>query len=199
LAKKGRLSAGIIDSAEEMPRHMTYIIRFGSLRRAYELIGYQPDNFKIQDGKRAATAVVSRLADELVAKIQAAGHYAAFDPASCRLAIAPDVTVSIIPALCQRMAAGSLRWPVRRRIDRGSTLVLAARMRDDNQSILDYFLIPTNRIRGRLRFTKSRRAALDRYRLTAVDALAEALQRAPAAPRGEPKQKQPRLRSQRAH
>jgi hypothetical protein len=57
-------------------------------------------------------------------------------------------------------------------------------------AILDYFLIPTNSIRGgRLRFTKSRRAALDRYRLTAVDALAEALQGAPAAPRGEPKTK----------
>lgn len=35
LQQQGRLTAGIIDSSPELPCTMTYIYRFGTLRRAY--------------------------------------------------------------------------------------------------------------------------------------------------------------------
>jgi len=40
LRKQGRLSHGIIDGSREVPHSETYRRRFGSLRRAYALIGY---------------------------------------------------------------------------------------------------------------------------------------------------------------
>src|SRR4030088_565548 len=43
LQQQGRLTARIIDSSPELPCTMTYIYRFGTLRRAYELTGYHPD------------------------------------------------------------------------------------------------------------------------------------------------------------
>lgn len=40
--KKGELSASLINAAEGLPAATTYINRFGSLIRAYELVGYRP-------------------------------------------------------------------------------------------------------------------------------------------------------------
>ena len=39
---KGRLSSGIINLSPDIPRATTYIRRFGSLSKAYELVGFHP-------------------------------------------------------------------------------------------------------------------------------------------------------------
>ena len=46
LDKRGELTHAIIAEAAELPTRSTYITRFGSLRRAYELIGYNPDPYR---------------------------------------------------------------------------------------------------------------------------------------------------------
>jgi DNA invertase Pin-like site-specific DNA recombinase len=46
LKKRGRLSANIIDEEKGVPCAMTVENRFGSLRRAYELIGYRPHRYE---------------------------------------------------------------------------------------------------------------------------------------------------------
>ena len=114
LEREGRLSAGIIDGCNELPRHMTYIYRFGSLRHAYELIGYRPDTFRSFDARRAVVAMAHKVAADLVCAIQSAGIDATFDAEPATLTIAPDLSVSIIIVRCQRMATGALRWPMRR-------------------------------------------------------------------------------------
>jgi hypothetical protein len=56
LESRGRLTCALIEGAADLPCSMTYIVRFGSLRRAYELIGYHPDTFRvftIQDARRS--------------------------------------------------------------------------------------------------------------------------------------------------
>jgi len=47
LSAGGYLSGRLIDRTRDMPSRTLYCIRFGSLRRAYELIGYTPRIFKI--------------------------------------------------------------------------------------------------------------------------------------------------------
>ena len=47
LSAGGYLSGRLIDRTGDMPSRTLYCIRFGSLRRAYELIGYAPRIFKI--------------------------------------------------------------------------------------------------------------------------------------------------------
>lgn len=155
-----------------------YIERFGSLRRAYELIGYHPNTFKAYDGRRAATATIVELAGDLVSRIQGAAMSAAFDGASCRLTIDIGITLSIVIARCQREPNGVLRWPVRRRTDPISDLVLAVRMQEDNTTILDYYVMPKGRFpEGNLTFRRTRKLELEPYRLTTLDAAVSAIQR----------------------
>jgi DNA invertase Pin-like site-specific DNA recombinase len=177
LREKGHLSADMIDNADNLPRNATYITRFGSLRRAYELIGYRPDTFKSSTARRAVRVVTNALAEELGSIIQAAGISAVYDPAFGRLTIGPDLTVSIVIARCQQQSKGFLRWPIVRRIDRAAGLVLAIRMKEGNIAILDYYLLPTKRaLKPKLAFRIKQRARLEPYRIATLDAVADALQ-----------------------
>ena len=48
-----------------------------------------------------------------------------------------------------------------------SKLVLVVRLQQDNASVLDYFLMPQKRVpKGRLTFRRTRRAQLQRFRMT---------------------------------
>ncbi len=51
LKREGRLSAAIIDAARRVPSSQTYYRRFGSLKRAYELIGYKQAQRKAEAWK----------------------------------------------------------------------------------------------------------------------------------------------------
>ena len=67
-ASEGRLSLNLIKSSVGVPSPSTYRLRFGSLRRAYELIGYgRPVQFGPIDLRRRTQA----LRDELIAQIAA--------------------------------------------------------------------------------------------------------------------------------
>jgi hypothetical protein len=68
LASEGRLSLHIIKNSADAPSPSTYRHRFGSLRRAYELIGYgRPDQFGPIDVRRRTQA----LRDEHITQIAA--------------------------------------------------------------------------------------------------------------------------------
>ena len=68
LASKGRLSRSVISDSAEVPCPCTYAYRFGSLKKAYALIGYgRPDDFGGSDLRGRTQA----LRDELMARIGA--------------------------------------------------------------------------------------------------------------------------------
>lgn len=58
LRKRGRISEIIIDQSKGVPTASTYQRRFGSLSRAYQLIGYKPDP-KSHQGSMAKTLTLS--------------------------------------------------------------------------------------------------------------------------------------------
>ena len=178
LAKEGRLCARLIDQARNVPCTMTYIMRFGSLRDAYRMIGYHPDAFQSFDARRAVTAKMLEVVTELTRKIQGLAISAKLDGASGRLSIGAGLTVSIALARCQRTLKGHLRWPIRRRIDAGADLVLAARMQEDNNSILDYYLMPRERVpRNGITFHQRRKHDLEPYRMRSLGDVARAIER----------------------
>jgi DNA invertase Pin-like site-specific DNA recombinase len=178
LKKHGHLSAGIIDRSSDAPCTMTYIKRFGSLRRAYELIGFHPDSFKTSEARSDATATMVKLGAELLAKIQGAAVSAAFDGATGWLTIGVGLTLTILLARCQRLPAGNLRWPIRA-VCKDSDLILTVRMQQDNISVLDYYLVPKGCFpRGALTFTRyPRKPKLEPYRLATLDAVVSEIQR----------------------
>jgi hypothetical protein len=66
LAREGRLSLRLVKDSPDVPSPSTYRLRFGSLRRAYELIGYgRPEQFGPIDLRRRTQA----LREELIASL----------------------------------------------------------------------------------------------------------------------------------
>ena len=83
--EKGRLSAGIIDEAEDLPSNATYIKHFGSLSKAYELIKYSPKcKFHPIDSNVALNTHVAKFASDMISAIERKGGTACFrHRASC--------------------------------------------------------------------------------------------------------------------
>jgi DNA invertase Pin-like site-specific DNA recombinase len=68
LASKGRLSRAVLRDCAGVPSGSTYVYRFGSMQRAYELIGYRhPEDFGPSDLRRRTQA----LREELLFRIAA--------------------------------------------------------------------------------------------------------------------------------
>jgi hypothetical protein len=92
--EKGCLTTEMINAAEGLPHSTLYRKRFGSLKRAYELVGYRQDkNFEYFGGRRAVTATIAALAAELKANFQAAKNSFDFDAKKDLLTINNGIAV----------------------------------------------------------------------------------------------------------
>jgi len=138
LEESGKLNRDIIDQASDPPRHYAYLRRFGSLRTAYQLVGYAPGEgkFKNIEAMLSARETLADISDELVARLRSSGEAAVFDKATSVLTINSSVTVAIYVARCIRDRRWS-RWSVHRRIDPSRDYVVAARMNENNEGIFD--------------------------------------------------------------
>jgi DNA invertase Pin-like site-specific DNA recombinase len=148
-AEQGCLTTEMINAAEGVPHSTLYRKRFGSLRRAYELVGYRRDrNFEYFDGRRAVTATIATIAAELESNIQVAKQTADFDGQRDILTI-NGIAVSIVVARSVRLPTGSLRWKIGRKINRSCSFVVFVRMTEGNESVLDFHLLPPAKIPDR--------------------------------------------------
>ena len=113
-SEAGQLSGVLIDQAADMPSSATYRNRFGSLSRAYEMIGYRTD----RDQERIALNKRLRaMHPEIIARTEAAiaevGGSVVLDPKTDLLTINDEMVVSLVLARCQPMGDGRLRWRIR--------------------------------------------------------------------------------------
>jgi DNA invertase Pin-like site-specific DNA recombinase len=145
LATNGRLSLNLIKKSGDVPSPSTYRHRFGSLRRAYELIGYgRPDQFGPVDLRRRTQALreelISRIATMFpneVSVVRRGGRWRS------RLQLSNGLTVSVMVARSVRIWKKTLRWrvdPVRH--ERG-LVTLLARLDESNNSFLDFHVFPS--------------------------------------------------------
>jgi hypothetical protein len=177
LKEKGRLSCVLIDSS-------LYRLRFGSLGKAFERIGYDPTGHTCFDARRKAIGTITKLQMELAAAMQRSGVCADFmRPTTHRsnavLKVNNTLTISIYLARCQHNAGGVTRWNVRRHISGDSDLLLVLRMNDDNLGILDYFLLPpTQVVGGKISLWKRNRDSLAAFRFSRPDELVAPIWRA---------------------
>jgi len=140
---KGCLTTEMINAAEGLPHSTLYRKRFGSLKRAYELVGYRQDkNFEYFGGRRAVTATIAAVAAELKANFQAAKNSFDFDAKKDLLTINNGIAVSTVVARSVRLPSGSLRWKIGRKIDRSRNFIVLVRMTQGNERVLDFHLLP---------------------------------------------------------
>lgn len=144
LVREGRLSLKLIENDADVPSPSTYRHRFGSLRRAYQMIGYaDPQQFGPIDLRRRTQA----LRDELIEKIAAIfpGEVSIVQPGGRwrnGLHFGDNLMVSVLVARSIKVWKETVRWlidPVQRE---SRHVTLLARLDRDNRSFLDLHILP---------------------------------------------------------
>ncbi len=126
-----------------MPSSSAYQHRFGSLLRAYSLVGYTPSrDYQYVQINRQLRVLHPGVVEDTIARIEAIGGAVTRDPATDLLAINDEFTVSVVIARCLCTPGGSLRWKVR--LDAGllPDITVALRMNEANDGVRDYYLLP---------------------------------------------------------
>jgi hypothetical protein len=172
LAKKGWLSGWVIDEVEDMPSSSTFRYRFGSLIRAYQLVGYSPGrDFRYIETNRALRALHPNVVNQIVADIGGVGGQIHRDPVSDMLHINEEFSASVVIARSHMTSAGGLRWKVR--LDNGlrPDITIAVRMDSDNATVRDYYFLPWLDLGDcpNLRLAPENGIRLDAYRFDSFD------------------------------
>lgn len=171
LAEEGALSGMVIDERDNMPSSSAYRYRFGSLMRAYELIGYEPDrDYRYIEINRAIRQSYPQVLAEVTEGLRAAGAAVVFDDMTDLLTINDEFTASLTIARSFRTQSGALRW--RLRFDTGLVpdVTVAIRMDESNEAPHDYYFFPSIDLSGhQLRLKEDNPLALDAYRFDSLD------------------------------
>jgi len=164
--QNGWLSGFVINETEDMPSSSVYAHRFGSLIRAYELIGYTPDrNYRYIDINRSLRKLYAEVVEDTIRKIKALGGDVRREVTSDLLFINNELKISVIICRCHQTQAGSYRWNMH--LDTGllPDITIAIRMDAANEKPFDYYLLPAIDIENpKMRIAEHNGLALDSYR-----------------------------------
>lgn len=110
LERRGCLSGLIIDELEDMPSSSTYRQRFGSLMRAYELVGWSPSrDYRYLETNRFLRTLHPEVVSGTVTQIERLGGAVRVDPVTDLLIINEEFTASLTIVRSTRTASGDLR------------------------------------------------------------------------------------------
>lgn len=182
LASRGALSGVLIDETEEMPSTAAYRHRFGSLIRAYQLIGYTPDrDYRYLETNRVLRVLQRGAFEATIERIRDRGIILDVDPASDIITVNDEVSLALVMIRCTQTGTGTLRWKIRLDTRHRPDITLAVRMNPDNRTIRDYYLLPwldVGRI-ATMRMGEENGVALDAYRTDDLEPLYHMLGRQP--------------------
>lgn len=144
LEKYGALSGLIIDEQDGIPSSAAYRNRFGSLLRAYNLIGFCPKrDYTYLEINRALRQRHPEIMAEIAAGVDAAGGWSTIDPATDLLTVSGEFTASVVIARCKPTSAGSYRWRIRLDASLTPDITVVVRMDGHNTCPFDYYLLPS--------------------------------------------------------
>jgi DNA invertase Pin-like site-specific DNA recombinase len=167
----GRLSGLIISESEETPSPAVYRHRFGTLVRAYELIGYTPErDYSFIEINRALRRMHPTIVAETIASIEALGGKVVRDAETDLLTINGEFTASLVLSRCVRTEAGEHQWTVRLDDSLRADISIVVRMDATNDAALDYYLLPALDIRSpKVRLQEDNGIFLDAFRFDTLD------------------------------
>ncbi len=171
--ERGYLSGLIIDEVDDLPSSSAYQGRFGSLLRAYQLIGFSPDrDYSYVEINRSLRALYPNVVAATIAGIQHAGGRVERNASTDLLTINGEFTASIVIVRCQETEAGSLRWHVRFDTGLSPDITIAVRMDAENKAARDHYLLPKlDMTAARVRLAENNGVSFDAYRFQNLDAL----------------------------
>lgn len=168
----GRLTALVIDE-HDGPSSTAYRSRFGSLIRAYKMIGYIPGyDYSFLEINKRLRELHPQVVERVISGIVDIGGSVSQDEETDLLEVNNEFTASLIISRCKHTGAGSRRWVVRFDTALNPDITIAARMDPENSAIMDYYLLPVTDISGeRLRLAEQNGLYFDSYRFDDLDYL----------------------------
>ncbi|PZP84122.1 MAG: recombinase family protein [Azospirillum brasilense] len=180
-AKKGWLSGIVINETEGMPSSTAYATRFGSLIRAYQLIGYTPDrDYRYIEINRALRQYHTSTVEETMGKLRGLGAEVRRDIPTDLLFVNDELRVSLVICRCTTTSTGAYRWNIRLDSGHEPDITIAVRMDMANQEALDYYLLPALDVANpKLRLAENNGFALDAYRFDDLEPFFQLAEHAP--------------------
>jgi hypothetical protein len=141
---KGRLSGFIINEAPDLPNATIFGYRFGSLTKAYELVGFRPErDLEFLELNRHLRRLHPEIIERTQVTIADLGGEVWLDPKTDLLHLNQELVICLVLARCQILPSGQQRWRIR--FDPANLdpdLTLAVRLAAGNQAELNYYLLP---------------------------------------------------------
>lgn len=164
--RNGQLSGIIIDEASDAPSSSAFRSRFGSLLRAYALVGFSPDHdYRYLQINRKLRELHPGIVSDVITGIEAAGGLVIVDEETDILGINREFTASVVIVRCFQTSAGSLRWKVRLDTALNPDITVVARMNEDNEYPRDFYILPRLDMRSALlRLAEYNGLSFDAYR-----------------------------------
>lgn len=166
LKQAGHLSGFLIDEAEDMPSSSTFAARFGSLPRAYSLVGWDPGrDYRYLEINRAIREHHAGLIASICERLRCNSSDVHRDEHTDLLTINQEYTASLVLSRCRTTKAGTHRWLVRFDSALNPDITIAARLTPANDAVLDYYLLPSiSELGARVRLSEENPFSLEVYR-----------------------------------
>jgi hypothetical protein len=166
LQSAGTLSGLIIDEFDHAPSSSVYRHRFGSLLRAYALVGFATGrDYRYLDINRHLRLVHPPIVTEVIDGLRACGAIVTQNPKNDILTVNSEFTVSVVIVRCLSTSAGALRWKLRLDSELRPDFTVAVRMNSDNSHARDYYILPRlSMYEASLRLCEYNGLSLDAYR-----------------------------------
>lgn len=171
--QKGLLSGIVIDECDGLPSSSAYSARFGSLLRAYQLVGFTPDrDYRYIAINRELRKLHPGILREVLDGLRATGSDAWQDLKSDQVIVNSEFSLSVVVARCIETLTGLLRWNLRFDTSLAPDITIVVRMDGANRAPLDYYLFPRiDMLSEKLRLTEDNTLGLDAYRFDDLNLL----------------------------
>lgn len=141
--KHGYLSGIIINESDEAPTTSIYANRFGSLLRAYKLIGFTPDHdyqyVEINKFLRQLHPEITQQAIDEMTKLNGNIYK---NPETDLIFINDEISISLVLTRSHRLSSGNYRWKVRFDTSLNPDITVVIRLNQTNTEVKDYYLLP---------------------------------------------------------
>ena len=171
--EKGLLSGIVIDECDGLPSSSAYSSRFGSLLRAYRLVGFTPDrDYRYLQVNRELRKLHPEILRRILDELQTTGSEAWQDLKTDRVMVNGEFSLSVVVARCIETPTGLLRWNLRFDTSLAPDITVVVRMDSVNRAPLDYYLFPRiDAFSEKLRLAEDNALGLDAYRFDSLDLL----------------------------
>lgn len=171
--QKGLLSGIIIDECDDLPSSGAYSARFGSLLRAYHLVGFKPDrDYRYIAINRELRRLYPKIIRQIITELRIKGSDVWQTPENDRIVVNDEFSLSVTIARCIETSTGLLRWKMHFDTSLIPDITIVVRMDSANRKPLDYYLFPRIDIfSGKLHLSEENSLALDAYRFDNLELL----------------------------